>query len=68
MPQRVEGDPLDASSPRHDSKQPLSLDRPKLNDIQFFDMMGQVIRVKYRIDPTSLSCILEVFFGKIFSR
>ena len=43
------------------------LDRPRLNDVYFFDMMGQILRVKYHVDPSSLSCILEVFFGDIYS-
>lgn len=45
----------------------MNLDRPKINDVNFFDMMGQVLRIKYHTDPSSLSCILEVFFGPIYS-
>ena len=43
------------------------LDRAKLNDVHFFDMMGQILRIKYHVDPSSLSCILEAFFGNIYS-
>jgi len=30
-------------------------------------MMGQILRIKYRIDSSSISCILEVFFDNIYS-
>lgn len=41
-------------------------DRQKVSDSNFFEMMGQILRVKYHVDPSSLSCVLEVFFGEIF--
>ncbi|UJR27301.1 hypothetical protein I4U23_008596 [Adineta vaga] len=41
--------------------------RPKLNDAHFFYMMGQILRIKYHIDSSSLSCILESFFDNIYT-
>lgn len=35
--------------------------------MNFFDTMGQILRIKYHTDPSSLSCILEVFFSNIYS-
>ncbi len=42
-------------------------DRPKQDDVHFFDLMGQILRIKYHIDPSSLSCILETIFDNIYS-
>lgn len=43
------------------------LDRPKSGDLHFFEMMGPILRMKYHVDPSSLSCILEFFFNHIYS-
>lgn len=31
-------------------------------------MMAPVLRIKYHVDPSSLSCILESFLGHIYSK
>ncbi|CAM2719482.1 unnamed protein product [Rotaria socialis] len=40
-------------------------DRPKSNDAQMFTTIRPVLQIKYNIDPLSISCLLEDFFGKI---
>ncbi|CAF4574690.1 unnamed protein product [Rotaria socialis] len=39
--------------------------RPKSNDAQMFTTIRPVLQIKYNIDPLSISCLLEDFFGKI---
>ncbi|CAF1509900.1 unnamed protein product [Rotaria magnacalcarata] len=39
--------------------------RPKSNDARIFTAITPVLRFKYNIDPLSISCLLEDFFGKI---
>ncbi|CAF3629377.1 unnamed protein product [Rotaria socialis] len=39
--------------------------RPKSNDAQMFTTIRPVLQIKYNIDPQSISCLLEDFFGKI---
>ncbi|CAF1285702.1 unnamed protein product [Adineta steineri] len=41
--------------------------RPKIDAFHFFDMMGPVLRIKYHVDSSSLSCILEQFFDDIYT-
>ncbi|CAF3366649.1 unnamed protein product [Rotaria sp. Silwood1] len=41
--------------------------RPQLNDVDFFNMINPILRMKYHTDPSSLSCILEDFFDNLYT-